>query len=82
MPMHKVAPGVEKSIYPLEYNKNNPTEGFNEWAEYIRKENLKNSYVGYQILISFNFKLVQRVLDEKKMNRVLGQANQILNTSK
>ena len=29
---------ISKSIYPLGYNKNNPLDGFNEWAQYIHTE--------------------------------------------
>ena len=36
--MPKVAPGVSKTIYPFDYNKNNPMEGFNSWTLYIKSQ--------------------------------------------
>ena len=39
----KIAKGISKSIYPLDYNKNNPMSGFNDWMAYI--SNPKSSLV-------------------------------------
>ena len=30
---------IQKSIYPLDYNKNNPMSGYNEWCQYIAMQN-------------------------------------------
>ena len=32
---------VKSTEYPFDYNKNNPMEGFNNWARYIHIENNK-----------------------------------------
>ncbi|GGH24857.1 hypothetical protein FAZ19_16120 [Sphingobacterium alkalisoli] len=79
--MRKVALGVKKSLYPLGYNKNNPMESFNEWAEYIRRQNYINSMGGASAvyLISIDLTQMQAVLETKGMNSALDQANQILN---
>lgn len=29
---------IQKSVYPFDYNKNNPLEGFNKWREYVQEE--------------------------------------------
>jgi hypothetical protein len=29
---------IKSTVYPFEYNKNNPMTGFNDWALYIRAQ--------------------------------------------
>jgi hypothetical protein len=29
---------IKSTVYPFDYNKNNPMTGFNEWALYIRAQ--------------------------------------------
>jgi hypothetical protein len=29
---------IKSTVYPFEYNKNNPMQGFNDWALYIKAE--------------------------------------------
>jgi hypothetical protein len=29
---------IKSTVYPFDYNKNNPMEGFNDWALYIRAQ--------------------------------------------
>jgi hypothetical protein len=29
---------IKSTVYPFEYNKNNPMEGFNDWALHIKSE--------------------------------------------
>jgi hypothetical protein len=29
---------IKSTVYPFDYNKNNPMEGFNDWALYIRSQ--------------------------------------------
>jgi hypothetical protein len=29
---------IKSTVYPFEYNKNNPMTGFNDWALYIKAE--------------------------------------------
>ncbi|WP_343320299.1 hypothetical protein [Sphingobacterium multivorum] len=82
---HKVAPGVQKSLYPLEYNKNNPMEGLNDWNQYIRAELTKaNHSPVIVVLIGFNSEHCASVLAEraKNMDNLVTTANQIINNKK
>lgn len=36
--MNKLATGIKGTIYPFEYNKNNPMHGFNDWALHIKSQ--------------------------------------------
>lgn len=29
---------IQSTVYPLDYNRNNPSQGFNEWMDYIQVE--------------------------------------------
>ncbi|GEM67598.1 hypothetical protein SMI01S_12040 [Sphingobacterium mizutaii NBRC 14946 = DSM 11724] len=78
--MRKVAPGVIRSVYPFDYNKNNPMEGFNEWSEYIRIQNLQNSINSPRcFLITIDTEQLARVLEVKQMDNLIIQANQLIN---
>lgn len=66
-------PSIQKSIFPLEYNKNNPMEGFNDWSEYIRKEILDTFYSGSRQIIS------DRLDEEKQQNIISWEARKLLN---
>lgn len=79
---YKIAPGVSKSIYPLEYDRNNPMSGFNRWSEHIRKENLKNTYKGSYFRISFNVTLLAEIRECKQAmleDLVVQEALKIIN---
>jgi hypothetical protein len=36
--MPKIAPGISKTVYPFDYNKNNPMEGFNDWTIHVKNQ--------------------------------------------
>lgn len=83
---HKIAPGIQKSLYPLEYNKNDPMSGFNAWAEHIRKENMKNMYTGSLSVIRINVNMVLWDKLKEKRSEAIGkalvdQALQIINSN-
>jgi len=79
--MRKVAPGVQKSLYPLCYNKNNPMEGYNRWMEYIHQQNVINSMgeTTCIILVAIDRSKLIEVKDVKAMNGLLEEANYIIN---
>lgn len=79
MSMHKIAPGIQRSVYPLDYNANNPMEGFNQWAEYIRQENTKALY-GHVVLTSLNVILLDMIYQSKQMDNLINQVNEIINS--
>ncbi|WP_437918550.1 hypothetical protein [Sphingobacterium sp. LRF_L2] len=79
MRKHKVAPGVQKSLYPLEYNKNNPMEGFNEWTEYIRRQYLESLAPLSMYIIAVDCSKLQEVLESKAMNELIEEAKEIIN---
>lgn len=81
--MHKIAPRVQKSLYPLEYNKNNPMEGFNDWNRYIKAELTKTNHSPViVVLISFDSDHCTRILEAKNMDSLIKTANRIINNKK
>jgi hypothetical protein len=41
MSSHKVAQNIRSTVYPFDYNKNNPMSGFNEFALNVKAELVK-----------------------------------------
>jgi len=76
--IRKIATGVQKSLYPLDYNYNDPMSNYDEWIKYIQNQTLIYSYSP-----QFVFQIEQRNfnanLEEKKMDQLVLVANQILN---
>lgn len=67
---------IQSTVYPIEYNKHNPLEGFNEWAAYIHAEVMKMGHNGQPVLRHYNSKLAKKVC---RMNRLANEAKEILN---
>lgn len=68
---------VQSTVYPLEYNKNNPLEGYNEWAAYIHSEVVKMEYTGQPVLRHYDQLLAD---DVRTMHRLGKEANEIINS--
>ena len=58
--VHKVAKGISKSYFPFDYNKNNPMQGFNNWALHIRNE-LSENLSGCELALLEAKKILIRV---------------------
>lgn len=90
--MRKIAPRVQKSIYPLDYNIENPMTGFNSWAQHIREETLKisssyknNMITIFQINIDEWLRLLElkdKFLENRIMDNLVLIANKIINNTK
>lgn len=89
--MRKIAPGVQKSIYPLDYNVENPMTGFNSWAQHIREESLRISSNANNVVIIFQInidewqrllELKANFLENKIMDNLVLIANKIINNTK
>lgn len=89
--MRKVVPRVQKSVYPLDYNIDNPMSGFNSWAQHIREESLKISSPDKSVAIVFHINIDewQKMLEFKAeylenniMNNLVLIANKIINNTK
>ncbi|MFD2600203.1 hypothetical protein ACFSQ3_14690 [Sphingobacterium corticis] len=48
MSKRKVAPGVSKSLYPLDWDRSCSDQSFNEWQSYIRQQCETYSFVERQ----------------------------------
>lgn len=70
---------IKSTIYPLDYNKNNPMEGFNEWCEYIHKQVLGMEYTGQPVLQHYDHLKVE---DIRAMHSLSREANELVNQNK
>lgn len=66
---------VAKTVYPMDYNRNNPMPDFNEWAKYIRAQ--VHGQVFEKEEDSWEFNNLRSGMD-----RVLLEAKQIINLNK
>lgn len=89
--MRKIAPHVQKSIYPLDYNIENPMLGFNDWTRHIRNESVKCASNGLWVKISIIFNIdhctkvlevKSEILQNKIMDNLVLVANKIINNNK
>lgn len=60
----------------MEYNKNDPMQGFNEWAQYIHREVVKMGHNGQVVLRHFDVELANKL---KEMSRLTAEAKEIIN---
>ena len=69
--------GIRSTVYPFDYNKNNPMEGFDSWNRYIRIENMKASGINKKLRRAMLKKMLSGFKPDFK--GLLKETTQILN---
>lgn len=67
---------IATTVYPLDYNRNNPMTGFETWRQYIHDQVIKIGFNSQTAIRHYNTELAD---DMVGMNRLCTEARNIVN---